>query len=95
MELELPKVHESIMAVLLSKLDCRSKCALMCTCRFLHELLSQQEQWQELVFDEDGEGCVKPCGANDLFRLLNRSHGACMVLQLGRCALRAYATLDQ
>jgi hypothetical protein len=75
-------LHNSVLNELLSQLDTRSKCALMCTCTVAKQLVSKQEHWRELAFDTaDEQHGLDP---SVLFSLLGRSHGSCEVIQLAR-----------
>jgi hypothetical protein len=79
---QLIQLHNSVLNELLSQLDTRSKCALMCTCTVAKQLVSKQEHWRELAFDTaDEQHGLDP---SVLFSLLGRSHGSCEVIQLAR-----------
>jgi hypothetical protein len=81
---QLIQLHGSVLNKLLSQLDTRSKCALMCTCTQAQRLVSKQEWWRQLVFDTaDEQHGLHP---SVLFSLLKRSQGSCEVIQLARWA---------
>jgi hypothetical protein len=79
---QLIQLHDSVLNKLLSQLDTRSKCALMCTCVHAKQLVSKQENWRELAFDTANE--QHGLDPTVLFTLLKRSQGACEVIQLAR-----------
>jgi hypothetical protein len=79
---QLTQLHDSVLNKLLSQLDTRSKCALMCTCKHALQLVEKQEHWRELAFDTANE--QHGLDPTVLFSLLKRSRGSCEVIQLAR-----------
>lgn len=79
---QLIQLHDSVLNKLLSLLDTRTKCALMCTCESVRQLVSKQEHWRELAFDTANE--QHGLDPTVLFSLLKRSQGSCEVIQLAR-----------
>lgn len=83
MELEVSTVHESVLSAVLSCLDVRSRCSVMCTCTSLYKLISREIFWATLKFEDAGE--QEGMDAEALFAVLRRSHGKCSTIQLARC----------
>lgn len=81
----LTQLHDSVLNKLLSQLDTRSKCALMCTCTQAQQLIAKQEHWRELAFGTANE--QQGLDPMVLFSLLKRSQGSCQVIQLARCVV--------
>jgi hypothetical protein len=79
---QLTQLHDSVLNKLLAQLDTRSKCALMCTCTHVRQLVSKQEYWRELAFDTANE--QHGLDPSVLVSLLKRSQGSCKVIQLAR-----------
>lgn len=78
----LTQLHDSVLLKLLAAVDARSRCALMCACRQLHDHFARREHWRELVFDSADE--QQGLAPQALFSLLRRSQGGCEVIQLAR-----------
>jgi hypothetical protein len=79
---QLTQLHDSVLNKLLSQLDTKSKCALMCTCKHALQLVGRQEHWRELAFGTANE--QHGLDPTVLFSLLKRSRGSCEVIQLAR-----------
>lgn len=87
MELKLETVHESVVNAVLAKCDLRSKCTLMCTCRFMFSMLAAPQYWRELHWKDHEE--QQGMGADNFATVLQRSQGSCYVIHLARCVAQS------
>lgn len=82
MELNIDYVHESVVSAVVAKLDLRSKCSVMCTCRSLYRILSSRDVWRSVVFEHHEE--QHGLDAENLVRVIARSAGSVEVIHLSR-----------